>query len=134
MATPTLRDAFRTMQRGIGYDEGWIATNASAADDTPWVEIKATPGSGKRLCITSITITNTGSGTGIAQITETGLSGAVVWRGVLQAGNTNATQFTVQFEKPLICTENVPIGIFGVANHALLATVAGFTASSDDIK
>jgi len=98
------------------------------------VSIKATPGSGKRLAVTAITITNTGSGTGIAQITETGTSGAVVWRGVLQAGNTNATQFTVVFQKPIICSENVPIGVFGVANHALLATVQGFTVSSDDIK
>lgn len=133
MATPNLRDAIRTMQRGPGFDEGWTAVSAASTDATG-VVVKAAPGAGFRLVITDLIITNTGSAAGVTYLTETSAAGTKLAHVALGIGSTTPTQAVINLRKPIFLGENKSLWVYGYTNSSNIVTAVGYTIDINDIK
>lgn len=127
MAAPSMRSAIRAMERGMGVDGGWVAFNTTTANDTTARVIKAAPGAGKRLMITDIIISNSGSA-GLAIIEDS--DGTDLMKLLCSA---TTFQAHIPLRKPMILPENKGLSVVGFSSSGVIVNVTGFTIDSADL-
>lgn len=127
MAAPTIRSLIRAHERGMGLDGGWVAFNSTAANDTTARAVKAAPGAGKRLMVTDLILTNTGSA-GLAIIQDTATT---VLMKIPIGATTGVAHYPLR--KPIILPENKGLDVVGFSSSSVILNVTGFTIDSADL-
>ena len=114
----------------MGPDEGWVAYNATLATDTTAQVVKAAPGADKRLVITDLIISNTGSA-GLLILQDP--TGTPVVLGKIAIGATSAS-LIIPLRKPIMLGTNKGLNVVGFSSSSVTVVANGFTIDNADIK